>query len=258
MTEIAGALVALVLAAVTAPAGVSGAVLLLPVQVSLLGVPSPAVTPTNLLYNVVATPGALLRYARDGSLRTRLAVVLLAGSLPGVVVGAVLRVTVLDDPAVFLVVVSGVLLPLGTWLLLGRRHPTPKTAATRLPRWLPGLALAVGVVGGVYGIGGGSVLAPVLLALGFSVRRVAGAALLATFATSIAGIATYGVLSVVEPGADTIDPDWSLGLALGAGGLVGSYLGAWLQPYVPEAALRRLLGALAVLIALRYAWTALG
>ena len=34
---------------VRAAAGVSGAVLLLPVQVSVLGVPSPAVTPTNLL-----------------------------------------------------------------------------------------------------------------------------------------------------------------------------------------------------------------
>jgi len=33
--------------------------LLLPFQVSVLGTPSPAVTPTNLLYNVIATPGAL-------------------------------------------------------------------------------------------------------------------------------------------------------------------------------------------------------
>jgi len=44
------------------PAGISGAVLLLPFQVSVLGTPSPAVTPTNLLYNVIATPAALYRY----------------------------------------------------------------------------------------------------------------------------------------------------------------------------------------------------
>jgi uncharacterized protein len=43
-------------------------VLLLPFQVSVLGTPSPAVTPTNLLYNVVATPGALYRYWRQGHL----------------------------------------------------------------------------------------------------------------------------------------------------------------------------------------------
>ena len=56
-----GALCAFLLALVTTPAGVSGAVLLLPIQLSILHVPSPAVTPTNLLYNVVATPGAIWR-----------------------------------------------------------------------------------------------------------------------------------------------------------------------------------------------------
>ena len=49
--------VGLVIATLTTPVGVSGAVFLLPVQFSVLGVPSPAVTPTNLLFNVVAGPG---------------------------------------------------------------------------------------------------------------------------------------------------------------------------------------------------------
>ena len=62
---LAGAGCAFLLALVTTPAGVSGAVLLLPIQVSVLGVPSPAVTPTNLLYNVIATPGGLYRYGRQ-------------------------------------------------------------------------------------------------------------------------------------------------------------------------------------------------
>jgi len=51
-------LVAFVVSALTAPAGVSGAFLLLPFQVSVLGFTSPAVSPTNLIFNVLATPGA--------------------------------------------------------------------------------------------------------------------------------------------------------------------------------------------------------
>ena len=50
---------AFAVSAVATPAGISGAVLLPPFQASVLGTPSPAVTPTNLLYNVVSTPGAL-------------------------------------------------------------------------------------------------------------------------------------------------------------------------------------------------------
>ena len=50
-TEVAALIAAFVIAAAAFPAGISGAVLLLPFQVSMLGTPSPAVTPTNLLYN---------------------------------------------------------------------------------------------------------------------------------------------------------------------------------------------------------------
>jgi hypothetical protein len=63
-TEVLALVAAYGIAVLATPAGISGAVLLLPFQVSVLGTPSPAVTPTNLLYNVVATPGALYRYWR--------------------------------------------------------------------------------------------------------------------------------------------------------------------------------------------------
>ena len=77
-----------VVATVASPAGVSGAVLLLPFQVGVLGTPNPSVTPTNLLYNVVATPGALYRYWRQGQTGGPLARLLVIGTLPGVIVGS--------------------------------------------------------------------------------------------------------------------------------------------------------------------------
>jgi uncharacterized protein len=110
-------------------------------------------------------------------------------------------------------------------------------------------------VGGVYGIGGGSLLAPLLLAGGFSAYAVAPATLTATFLTSIAGVATYQVLQLSHGGA--IAPDWALGAFLGAGGFAGSYLGARLQRRLPERSLRRLLGVIACLVAARYVQTAI-
>src|ERR1700678_4134642 len=92
---------AFAIAVLATPAGISGAVLLLPFQVSVLGTPSPAVTPTNLLYNVVATPGALYRYWRQGQTGGRLALVLIAGTLPGVIAGSVIRVELLPGAHVF-------------------------------------------------------------------------------------------------------------------------------------------------------------
>jgi uncharacterized membrane protein YfcA len=170
--------------------------------------------------------------------------------MPGAVIGAVIRVEVLSGPQTFLVVIGCVLVPLGL-LLLARRPPAePRHLPTIGDAQLVALSLAVGVVGGIYGIGGGSILAPVLVSMGLSVRVVAPAALASTFLTSLVGIAAYTVLSLSEGG--DIAPDWVLGLFLGAGGLVGGYIGASIQPRIPEQSLRRVLGVLALALGVRY------
>lgn len=244
-----GFLTGVLIATVTAPVGVSGAVFLLPVQLSLLQVANPAVTPTNLLYNVIAGPGALLRYRRNGQLAGPLARLLMAGTVPGVVVGALVRVYVLPGERPFRIVAGLVLLSIGTWLI--SRTLRPGRARTPLTtRAILAGALVVGVVGGIYGIGGGSLLSPLLVGSGLAVARVAPAALASTFVTSVVGAATFAVLGLLADGS--IAPDWSVGIACGLGGLLGGYVGARLQPRLPERALRLLLGGLAVGIALLY------
>jgi hypothetical protein len=114
-----------------------------------------------------------------------------------------------------------------------------------------GTALVVGTVGGIYGIGGGSILAPILVGAGRSPKDVAPATLLSTFLTSIIGVVTFVVLSTGHHSA--IAPDWGIGVALGAGGLVGSYVGALLQPHLPDQLIRRILGLLVTAIGARYA-----
>lgn len=249
--DAAGFAVGALIALVTAPVGVSGAVFLLPVQLSVLGVPSPAVTPTNLMFNVVSAPGALARYHRQGGLRGPLTRHLLAGTLPGVVLGAVLRVFVVPGAQVFRLLVATLLLPLGVWLCVRTLRPPPRPSAAPPPRrFVTVMGFAVGVVGGIYGIGGGSLLGPVLVGRGVPVASVAPAALASTFVTSVAGAATFTVLSLTAPGP--VAPDWTLGISCGAGGLIGGYLGARIQPYLPETFLRLLLGALAIAVGAGY------
>jgi uncharacterized protein len=253
--EVAAVIAAFVIAAATVPAGVSGAVLLLPFQVSILGTPSPAVTPTNLLYNVVATPGALWQYWRQGQRGGNLVRPLLVGTLPGVVVGSIIRVELLPGPRVFEAVVALVLLPMGVWLLFGRRDAAlgRRWELTGVP--LVCIAAVVGCVGGIYGIGGGSILAPILIGTGRSPSEVAPATLASTFLTSIAGVVTFVLLATQSHGS--ISPDWPVGIALGVGGLCGGYVGAHLQPRLPELVVRRLLGVIVVAIGVRYLWLAL-
>jgi uncharacterized membrane protein YfcA len=191
-TQVVAVMAAFGIAVLATPAGISGAVLLLPFQVSGLGTRSPAVTPTNLLYNVVATPGALYLYWRRGQTGGRLAVL---------------------------------------------------------------LAAVVGCVGGIYGIGGGSILAPVLIGTGRSPREVAPAALASTFVTSVAGVISFLILSAHHHGS--VAPDWPTGIALGIGGLAGAYTGARIQRRLPDVLIRRVMGVLVVAIGASYLWSGL-
>ncbi len=140
----------------------------------------------------------------------------------------------------------------------GHPLPGPGQPRLRVTRLIPRpvlilLAAAVGCVGGIYGIGGGSILAPVLIGTGRPPSEVAPAALASTFVTSVAGVATFTVLSLHQQGP--VAPDWPTGLALGVGGLAGAYTGARIQSRLPDAAIRRLVGILVVAIAARYLWS---
>ena len=113
-----------------------------------------------------------------------------------------------------------------------------------------GIAFAVGIVGGVYGIGGGSIIAPFLITFfKLPVYAIAGAVLLGTFTSSAAGVAFY---SLIPLNGEVAPPDWMLGILFGAGGLLGMYFGAKMQKYVSEKWIKLILGIIVSIIASRY------
>ena len=281
-------LVSFVIASLVTSAGVSGAFLLLPFQMSVLGYTAPGVSPTNLIYNIVAIPGGVYRYIRERRMMWPLAWVIIAGTLPGVFFGAVIRVRYLPNPAAAKVFVGCVLLYLG-WRLFNARPTQGSEAVGETPvRFTPfgldavvktkhvsvrrvvyefrgreyafstpavfTLAAVVGLVGGIYGIGGGAIIAPfVVAAMGLPVYTVAGAALLGTFITSIAGVACFELLGTTTLAAGApVRPDYLLGSLFGVGGLFGTYVGARIQRFLPERWIRLALAFLVTGVALNY------
>lgn len=235
-------LVAFVISLFTSMVGISGAFLLLPFQMSVLGYVAPSVSATNLVFNLVAIPAGVWRYAHEKRMDWPLAWVIAAGTLPGLLAGWWLRVHWLPDPRDFKFFVGLVLLGLAVKLLLKRRlrapEPTASIVADAQWRVIPvlSIALIIGVVGGAYGIGGGSIMAPVLVAIfSLPIHGLAGATLFGTLVTSVAGVALYQFMPA--PPGMTTQPDWALGILFGMGGAAGMYAGARLQKRVPQRAL---------------------
>jgi len=269
-------LVALALAYFGAMAGVTGAFLLLPFQMSVLGYTAPGVSATNFLYNLFAIPGTVWRYFREGRLNWPLALSISLGSFPGIILGYFIRVRYLAQPQAFKPFAGLILLylayRLGRDLWRGKKRALPPKgtrivtlkfglfeAAYRFgeetyvfsPLKVGALSFLVGVAGGAYGIGGGAILAPYCVAvLKLPIHTVAGASLFGTFVCSVVGVLVY-TLGLGAQGLST-KPDFFLGALFGLGGLLGGYLGARTQKYIPERPIKWGLFAVVTLVALRY------
>jgi hypothetical protein len=291
-------LVALFVSTFTSMGGISGAFLLLPFQLSVLNFTAVNLSPTNLVFNIVAIPSGVYRYIREGRMNWPLTYVTILGTLPGLYFGAVLREGVLRYRANFKLFVGLVLVYIGGRLLYdqtawARRKKAkiqefesqvqnrlrkvldeagyttgkglPAAARVRTTAWsltrvsyeflgetftfnVPALfilALAVGLIGGAYGIGGGSIIAPFLAAIfGLPVFTIAGAALFGTLVTSVAGVGIYYLRG--------FPPDWALGVLFGLGGFMGMYIGARLQRFFSGQVIRIGLGFIITVLALRY------
>ena len=271
-------LVAFVISFFTSMAGISGAFLLLPFQVSLLGFTSPSVIATNFLYNVVGTPGGVIRYVKNKQMVWPLIACILAGTLPGVLIGYYLRILFLPDPRAFKLFVGIVLLYVGLRLLrdiylshgkqqvkktvnfhvsnISHSHGMVRfTFKDRRFRFRISAvvfpSLIVGVIGGIYGIGGGAIIAPFLVSiLQLPVYAVAGAVLSANFITSLVGMIFYTAIPLQH--GTTFPPDIWLGILFGLGGLAGMYLGAKFQHRMPETFIKIVLLVIIVSVSVKY------
>ena len=245
----------------TSMAGLSGAFLLLPFQMSVLGFVGPAVSATNHLFNIVAAPAGVYRYYKEGRFIWPITKTIIIGTLPGVFLGAFVRVKYLPDPSTFKIFAGVVLIGIGIkvahtyyttdsamklkksqdkdikCIVLGQ---TSKVIALKfldstyyvLKLHLSIISFIVGIIGGIYGIGGGAIMSPFLVSfLRLPIYVVAGATLCATAVTSLAGVVFFMLLSPVFPELN-VRPDILLGLTLGFGGMCGMYFGAKCQKYV--------------------------
>jgi uncharacterized membrane protein YfcA len=271
-------LVAFVISFFSSMAGITGAFLILPFQMSVLGFVTPSVSATNFLYNIVGTPGGIIPYIREQRMVWPLAALITLGTLPGVLIGYYVRVRYLPDPKFFKLFVGVVLLYIGFRLAksIGKKKsvspsPAGKTFVVSNVSWnlrrmefdfsgepvsfsvpaLLSLTLIVGIIGGIYGIGGGAIIAPFCVSiLHIPVYTVAGPALFGTFMTSIAGVFFYSTIPINN--GQTAPPDLLLGILFGVGGLLGMYLGARCQKYIPERTIKAILALIILIVSLKY------
>ncbi|HSK93532.1 MAG TPA: sulfite exporter TauE/SafE family protein [Candidatus Angelobacter sp.] len=184
---------------------------------ALVGLSPEVMRPTALVLNVFVASIVVVRFTAAGHLPWPRLVPLVAGSIPAAFVGGLIQL----PGELYRPLVAFVLL-VGAWRL-ARGVLGPEPMRTRVP-WMPGMAagVAIGLLAGLTGTGGGIFLTPLLVLLGWAPTREAaglsGAFILANSLAGLAGVLVGGITLPSEL------PIWIGAVAIG--GLVGSWLGA--------------------------------
>ena len=110
------------------------------------------------------------------------------------------------------------------------------------------IGFAAGVVAGLFGVGGGIVFVPALLALGLGQLEAEATSLLAMLPAVAAGVWRQHGYGNVR---------WRAAATVGGASLGGVAAGVWAAVSLPEELLQRLFGALVLVVAAQLAWRAL-
>lgn len=97
--------------------------------------------------------------------------------------------------------------------------------------WLVLAGFGVGIAAAFTGLGGGFLLVPLLLLLGYTAQKAVGTSFLAILILSVSALIAHNKLANV---------DYRVGILLGLGGMVGAQVGARLVENVSTADFRRI------------------
>lgn len=210
-----GVLVGFVLALV----GGGGSILAVPLMVYLVGVPSPHVAiGTSALAVAANALTGLLNHVRQGNVKWRCSLVYASAGIAGAFAGSTAGKAFDGQKLLFLFAI--VMIVVGVLMLRNRRregNPAVVFGRENAPK-LIGFGAGTGLFSGFFGIGGGFLIVPGLVAAtGMPMINAVGSSLVAVSAFGLTTAANYAFSGLV---------DWALAGLFIVGGVAGGFLGA--------------------------------
>lgn len=198
--------------------GGGGSILAVPLMVYLVGVPVPHMAIGTSALAVAANAGAnLVPHARAGTVKWRCAGMFALAGVLGAFGGSTLGKATDGDH--LLLAFAGLMLVVGVLMLRRRGDPgNPDVQCHRenAPKVL-GFGLLTGLFSGFFGIGGGFLIVPALMAAtAMPMRNAVGSSLVAVTAFGLSAAINYAWSGLV---------DWALAAAFIGGGIIGGLIG---------------------------------
>jgi len=239
------ALIAFILSIVFSIGGVGSAVAIVPVM-GWLGIPLMTAKPTGLFINTLSMFSATLKNIRHGKLDHRFGLPILIVATIMAPLGAYAGKFI---PRVYVLwVFVAFLLYSGTMMIFFR----PKRRGSGGNHIVEGSLIGgiAGFLGGLLGVGGGGIISPALIMLGYEPKKVAATTALVVFFSSLSGFLTYWGMGTL---------DWELLLWVSVPAITGGWLGTHLMHFkMSSEQVKKVIGVIMYLIALKTLLVAMG
>ena len=228
--------------------GGGGSILSVPLMVYVVGVASPHVAIGTSALAVAANAFAgLMNHARKGAVKWPCGLVFSAAGVAGALAGSTVGKNFDGQKLLFLFAL--LMIVVAVLMLRGKGRisdPGVQLSKDNAPR-LVGTGAATGLLSGFFGIGGGFLIVPSLLAsTRMPIINAVATSLVAVTAFGIATAANYALSGLV---------DWGLALVFIGGGVIGTLLGAALSRKLASGmALTRIFAAVVIATALYMLW----
>jgi uncharacterized protein len=185
---------------------------------ALFGVAPVVMKPTALVLNIIVSAIATLKFYRAGYFKQSLFIPFVIGSIPCAFIGGSIAVpTQLYKPIVGMVLLYAAA-KLGLIKIdVERQQPHPISVYLAIA-----VGMAIGLLSGLTGVGGGIFLSPLLLLMGWAtISESAGVSAAFIFVNSIAGL--LGYLTKLPTLASSL---WLWSLVAAVGGWIGAEYGS--------------------------------
>lgn len=229
--------------------GVGGGILLVPIQVLGLHIDQKRAQATSLVMVMMAAVAATITYALGGEVAWIPAVAILIGGIAGSLIGSAIMTRTANR---ILQAGFGLLMVLAAARMLihidtGPDLPTSIGLDTTFLAYAAS-GIAMGLLSAMFGVGGGIILIPILVAVfGYPQQLAAGTSL-----AVMGPIALVGALRQSRSGLT----DWRSGARFGIGAIPGGILGAAIALWLDGSVLRAAFAVVLVVVGGRMLWQA--
>jgi hypothetical protein len=232
------ALISFVAAFIFSLGGIGAAIILIPILVSF-GIPITMAKPVGLFYNTVSLTGASVSNIKNKRLDFKVGIPIIIFSFLFAIVGAYLSQYI--PKKIILLLFIGFLLFSGLMFLFHKKKEK-ETYRIDTPYFALSLIGAfAGMLSGLLGIGGGGIISPLMLMLGFNPKKIAAITAFVVPFSSFSGFLTYWYMGAL---------DWKLIIIASTAGVAGATLGTmFMHKKLNPATVKKILAVILLLMA---------